>query len=111
MRGDAEGTSTLMTMMVRIGNMIWVRFETGRDGYSILIRRSFFVVSSLMIGGWMIVTSAMYEYAATAVAPTMSRITTFGSYWPSSWLRVATKIGVGAAAPPTSGRALGRGRA
>ena len=31
--------------------------------------RSFFVVSSFIIGGWITGTSAIYEYAATAIEP------------------------------------------
>ena len=41
---------------------------TGRR-FCILIARSFFVVNNFIIGGWMIGTNAMYEYAATAIGP------------------------------------------
>ena len=53
------------------------------------MRRSFFVVSAFMIGGWMIGTSAMYEYAATAIAPRR-----FGAR------REVSQIAVGPSAPP-----------
>jgi oxaloacetate decarboxylase beta subunit len=49
--GEEEGTSTPMIIMVNIGNNTCVRFDTGLDGYSIRIKRSFLVVNSLIIGG------------------------------------------------------------
>ena len=52
-----------------IGNSILVSFETDFCSYGILIRRSFFVVSSFITGGWIMGTSAIYEYAATIIAP------------------------------------------
>ena len=51
--------------------------------------RSFFVVSAFMIGGWMTGTSAMYEYAATAIGPNSS-----GASFE------VTKMAVGPSAPP-----------
>lgn len=42
--------------------------ETGLSEV-IFIARSFFVVTSFMIGGCIIGISAMYEYAAMAIAP------------------------------------------
>ena len=63
--------------------------ETGRS-CSILILRSFSVVKSFMIGGWIIGTSAMYEYAATAIGP-------ISPVWESF---PARKMDVGPSAPP-----------
>ena len=57
--GDAEGTITLMMIVVRTGKMINVRRDGGSDGYSILIRLSCLVVSRRINGGWIIGTSAM----------------------------------------------------
>ena len=51
--------------------------------------RSFFVVRSLIIGGWIIATSAMYVYAQTAVIPRISGATFAEVY-----------IVVGPSAPP-----------
>ena len=49
--GEEEGTSTPIMIMVNTGNNTCVRFDTGFDGYSIRIKRSFLVVNSLIIGG------------------------------------------------------------
>ncbi len=53
------------------GNRIFSNLLTWRS-WVILVLRSSSVVSSFIIGGWMIGTSAMYEYAATAIAPSKS---------------------------------------
>ena len=45
---------------------------TGRGAYSMRMRRSARVVSSRMIGGWMIGTRLMYEYAVTAIGASSS---------------------------------------
>ena len=52
-----------------IGNRIFVVLETFFGLYGMRIMRSFLVVTILMARGWMIGTSAIYEYAATAIAP------------------------------------------
>ena len=52
-----------------IGNRIFVRLLTVCWWYGIWIIRSCFVVSARMTGGCTIGTSAMYEYAATMIAP------------------------------------------
>ena len=63
--------------------------DTSFCSYGIRIRRSFLVVSSLITGGWIIGTSAMYEYAATMIAP---------RYFDPSFC--ATTIEVGPSAAP-----------
>ena len=60
MRGAVEGSMQHTTIVTITGNIILSRLETGLS-CSILILRSFSVVSALMIGGWMIGTSDMYE--------------------------------------------------
>ena len=64
-------------------------FETGRR-LSIFIARSFLVVKSFMMGGCMIGTSDIYEYAATAIGPISELCPSFP----------ARKIDVGPSAPP-----------
>ena len=54
--------------VTKIGNSTFSIGCTGRT-WCILILRSASVVSARMIGGWMSGTSAMYEYAATAIEP------------------------------------------
>ena len=67
--------------------------ETSCLGGGITICLSFFVVKNLIIGGWIKGTRAIYEYAATAVAPTISII-------PISFILEAINIVVGPSAPP-----------
>ena len=56
--GRPPGASSVVSRNPTIGNMIRTRLETGaRSGMR--MRRSSRVVSSRMIGGWMIGTSAM----------------------------------------------------
>ena len=54
-------------MATAIGNTIFSVLETCRS-CSILTSRSFLVVSRRMIGGWISGMSAIYEYAAIAMA-------------------------------------------
>ena len=70
-RGAAEGMRSATNAVTAIGKIIFSFFDTGRR-VSILIRLSSFVVRSFIIGGWMTGTSAMYEYAATAIGPSSS---------------------------------------
>ena len=63
-----DGTMKAVRMNPTIGKMIFSFCCTGL-GVFILIRRSFFVVISSMIGLWMTGTRAIYEYADTAIAP------------------------------------------
>ena len=67
-RGVASGTMKATISVTATGNMIFSLFVTGRK-LSITMARSFFVVSSFIIGGWITGTSAIYEYAATAIEP------------------------------------------
>jgi hypothetical protein len=69
--GAAGGRSRIVRIRSMIGNIIFSVFETGRS-CGMVMRRSFFVVSSFMIGGWMSGTRAMYEYAATATTAIIS---------------------------------------
>ncbi len=55
-----------------MGKKVSVRLEMGLGAYSILIRRSFFVVSNRINGGWMMGIRLMYEYAATAMGASNS---------------------------------------
>ena len=68
-RATAFGATSPVRIVTKIGNMILAVFDTFPAVYSIRILRSFFVVRSLMIGGCTIGTRAMYEYAATMMAP------------------------------------------
>ena len=63
--------------------------DTGRS-CSILIFRSFSVVRSFMMGGWMMGTRDIYEYAATAMGPRIAVCSSFP----------ARKMEVGPSAPP-----------
>ena len=54
----APGTISAQIRNAAIGKMIFSRVPTSRGGF-ILIKRSFFVVSSFMIGGWMTGTNAI----------------------------------------------------
>ena len=56
--GAVSGMSRMTTVATAIGKMIFSVLETGRS-CSILISRSFRVVSRRMIGGWMSGMSAM----------------------------------------------------
>ena len=58
MREQADGSRIAHTVMTSSGKMIFSSLETGRI-CCILIFLSFSVVSSLIIGGWMIGTRAM----------------------------------------------------
>ena len=66
--GAALGSSSTTTTVTKIGNRIFSVLETVRSCV-MTTERSFLVVSARMIGGWMIGTSAIYEYAAMAIAP------------------------------------------
>ena len=57
------------------GKTIFSRWETGRS-CTISILRSSSVVNARITGGWIMGTSAMYEYAATAIAPSNSGAST-----------------------------------
>ncbi len=48
-------------IVTNIGNKIRVSLETGRGEYAILVCRSFLVVRSRIIGGWIIGTKLIYE--------------------------------------------------
>ena len=58
--GADWGTTSMMTIIARAGKTSFSRWETSRGGF-ISIFRSFSVVSSFMIGGWMNAMAAMYE--------------------------------------------------
>ena len=83
MRGAASGRRKQQSSVMTIGKITFSSFDTGRS-WLMRMRRSFFVVRTRMIGGKMIGTSAMYEYAATAMEPSR-----FGES------RLARKIAVG----------------
>ncbi len=87
--GAVVGRIRHTTIVTTIGNRIFSSLETGRS-CAILICLSFSVVSSFMIGGWMIGTNDMYEYAATAIGPSR----------PVCPSLLARKIDVGPSAPP-----------
>ena len=53
------GATNAAIIRITMGNRIFVRLLTAAGLYSSRICRSFFVVSSLMIGGWIMGTSAM----------------------------------------------------
>ena len=57
-RGAASGSSSDTITVTAMGKTIRSVFETGRS-WSMTTMRIFFVVSSRMMGGWMIGTSAM----------------------------------------------------
>ena len=65
----AFGATIPVRIVTNIGKMIFAVLDTFPGLYCILIFRSFSVVRSLMIGGCTIGTSAIYEYAATIIAP------------------------------------------
>ena len=88
-RGAVVGRIIHTTMVTMIGNRIFSSCVTGRS-CPILIFLSFSVVRSFMIGGWMIGTSDMYEYAATAIGPIRA----------VCWSLPARKMDVGPSAPP-----------
>ena len=75
-------------MKPTIGKIIFSFWLTGR-GLGISIRRSFLVVKRSITGFWITGTSAIYEYAQTAMAPIRSGA--------SLELR---KMAVGPSAPP-----------
>ena len=56
--GAAEGTSRATKMVTTMGKTIFSVLETSRRGF-MTIWRSFFVVSSFMMGGWITGTRAM----------------------------------------------------
>ena len=86
--GAADGRIMQTTAVTVIGNRISSFLETGLSEV-IFIARSFFVVTSFMIGGCIIGISAMYEYAAMAIAPRSVGASSF-----------VTSIAVGPSAPP-----------
>ena len=63
------GATVPAIMVTKIGNSRRVVLLTLLGEYSMRMRRSFFVVMALIIGGCIIGTRAMYEYAATIIAP------------------------------------------
>ncbi len=67
-RGAVVGNIRQTTIVTIIGKSIFSNLDTGRN-CSILILRSSSVVKSFIIGGWIIGTSDIYEYAATAIGP------------------------------------------
>ena len=77
------------TIVTTIGKRILSSLETGRS-CCILILRLSPLTSAFMMGGWMIGTSDIYEYAATAIGPS-------SSVCPSLEHR---KMEVGPSAPP-----------
>ncbi len=87
--GAVVGRIITTTIVTIIGKRIFSSFETGLS-CSILILRSFSVVRSFIIGGWIIGTSDIYEYAATAIGPRRAVCPSFP----------ARKIDVGPSAPP-----------
>ena len=87
-KGAASGSRNAHSSSNVSGKRIFSRLVTGRS-CCILILRSASVVSSFIMGGWIIGTSAMYEYAATAMAPSSSGAK-----------RLVKKIAVGPSAPP-----------
>ena len=58
MSGTADGSRNAQRSSTMSGKQIFSIFLTSRSG-GILMRRSLFVVSAFMIGGWMIGTRAM----------------------------------------------------
>ena len=67
-KGIPEGTIRAVSTKPTIGKMIFSRCFTSLGAF-ILIRRSFWVVRSSIIGRWITGTNAIYEYADTAIAP------------------------------------------
>ena len=86
--GAVSGSSRMTNTATAIGNTIFSVLETTRS-CSILTSRSLGVVIIRMSGGWMSGISAMYEYAAIAIA---------GRYSGASL--EAVRIAVGPSAPP-----------
>ena len=70
-RGQASGRNIIQSPNTTSGKTIFSRFETSRSCF-ISILRSASVVKSFIIGGWITGTRAIYEYAATAIAPRSS---------------------------------------
>ena len=66
--GAVVGRISTTTTVTTIGKRIFSSLETGLN-CSILTSLSFLVVKSFIIGGWIIGTSDIYEYAATAIGP------------------------------------------
>ena len=87
--GAVVGKISTTTTVTTIGKRIFSNFETGLN-CSILIALSFLVVKSFIIGGCIIGTSDIYEYAATAIGPIKSVCPSFP----------ARKMDVGPSAPP-----------
>ena len=87
--GAVVGRISTTTTVTTIGKRIFSSLETGLN-CSILTSLSFLVVKSFIIGGWIIGTSDIYEYAATAIGPMYL-------VWPSL---PARNIEVGPSAPP-----------
>ena len=67
-KGNALGEINVVSKRPIIGNSIFSSLVTDRGGF-ILITRSFLLVSSRIIGGWITGTRAIYEYAAMAIGP------------------------------------------
>ena len=87
--GAVVGRIRQTTIVTIIGKSIFSSLDTGRN-CSILILRSSSVVKSFIIGGWIIGTSDIYEYAATAIGPIYSVCLSLPQ----------RKIEVGPSAPP-----------
>ena len=87
--GAVVGRINTTTIVTITGKRIFSSFETGLS-CSILIFLSFSVVRSFIIGGWIIGTSDIYEYAATAIGPIYLVCPSLP----------ARKIDVGPSAPP-----------
>ena len=68
--GMPDGTMSAVRMNPTIGKIIFSLWLTSR-GFFMRMSLSFLVVISSMIGRWITGTSAMYEYADTAMAPIM----------------------------------------
>ena len=76
-------------MMIMMGKRIFSCLVTLRVGF-MTMARSFLVVMSLMMGGCMTGMSAIYEYAAMAIAASRSGASA-----------LVSQIAVGPSAPPT----------
>ncbi|VUS52460.1 hypothetical protein SB6411_05855 [Klebsiella spallanzanii] len=69
--GAASGSSSATSSNSTAGKRIFSRLLTVRS-CTMRIFRSLSLVSAFIIGGWINGTSAIYEYAATAMAPSSS---------------------------------------
>ncbi len=67
--GAAFGTKTPTAIVTPTGNTTSANCDTGRGAYTIFVARSSRVVINRIIGGWMIGTRLIYEYATTEITP------------------------------------------